>query len=70
MEEKPQRGILSYRAELIEVFMNSICPCQWILVGNKHKKKDCPHYTFFLEKELLREQMEKFMKAVEKLKKI
>jgi len=44
--------------EQLKKFLETPCPCCWIITTPKHSKKDCPHYTFadelaFLESSLL-----------------
>ena len=39
---------------VIEDFMNTICPCKWIITTPEHRKKDCPHYNYSIDKDFLR----------------
>ena len=41
------------QTELLAEYMNQLCPCRLIAVTTEHKKKECPHYTFSMERDFL-----------------
>ena len=38
---------------IIKEFMETLCPCRWIITTPEHAKKDCPHYTFAPERDFI-----------------
>ena len=44
---------MTFEERVIKEFMETLCPCQWIITTPEHKKKDCPYYTFSAEQDLI-----------------